>query len=111
MMNSGRNQIRRQAAGPVPWGACLLPAIPTQGPLESLATEIAIVIGKALASIRTSVTALTARWDAAGAGPADAYAPQRCFNRYLPRHLRRHTTRATRRVERAVVDTWLMWRR
>jgi hypothetical protein len=111
MMNAGRNQFRRQAAGPAPWGTCVLPAIPTQGPLSALATGIAIAIGDALASMRTIVTALASRWYAAGAGPADAYAPKRCFDGYLPRHLRRHAARSTRRVERAVVDAWLMWRR
>jgi hypothetical protein len=111
MMNAGRNKILRQTGGPAPWGACILPAIPTQGPLSSLATDIAIAIDRALTSMRTIVTALTSRWYAAGAGPADGYAPKRCFDGYLPRHLRRHTTRPTRRVERAVVDAWLMWRR
>jgi hypothetical protein len=63
MMNSGRNQIRRQTAGPAPWGACLLPAIPTQGPLASLATEIAMAIGNALAQ---DITALLNRCNIAG---------------------------------------------
>ena len=85
-------------------------AVPTPISLSTIATGIATVIGNALASIRTIVTTLSSRWDAADANTAKTYAPMTYFDGYLPRHLRRRTIHGTRKVERVVIDEWMMWR-
>ncbi len=87
MMAAGNQQSARQAGSPGLRAACL-------------------VIAKALARMRTVATVLGSRWDAAVA----SCAPISHVDSYLPRHLRRRMMHGTRKVERAVIDSWLLWR-